>query len=207
MSFNKLKDGRIRRIVLYNQRPKVQTCWNWESGALNKRVSCSQIPIQYQNHILPSSILTYTGFHIYHRPFPSIGIIIFSSTDLRTGPFAMSAPGGAPSPAPRSGSMGPGANGSGMPMNSQQPMSGAPVHPPPTPGPPPPQSGAMSQQNLNQIVSCIYCSSISTESTSLVAIERFLSLAQDLPFDIITDCPLFPGPKRGLSSLPIQICC
>ncbi|KAJ5934050.1 hypothetical protein N7466_003597 [Penicillium verhagenii] len=64
----------------------------------------------------------------------------------------MSAPGGAPSPVPRSGSMGPGANGSGMPMNSQQPLSGTPVHQPPTPGPPPPQSGAMSQQNLNQIV-------------------------------------------------------
>ncbi|KAJ5688563.1 hypothetical protein N7462_002955 [Penicillium macrosclerotiorum] len=64
----------------------------------------------------------------------------------------MSAPGGAPSPAPRSGSMGPGASG-GMPMSSQQPMSGTPVHPTPTPGPPPPQSGAMSQQNLNQIVS------------------------------------------------------
>lgn len=63
----------------------------------------------------------------------------------------MSAPGGAPSPVPRSGSIGPGANGAGM-MNSQQPMSGTPMHPS-TPGPPPPQSGAMSQQNLNQIVS------------------------------------------------------
>ncbi|KAJ5245844.1 hypothetical protein N7468_000827 [Penicillium chermesinum] len=63
----------------------------------------------------------------------------------------MSAPGGAPSPVPRSGSIGPGANGGGMSMNSQQPMSGTPMHPS-TPGPPPPQSGAMSQQNLNQIV-------------------------------------------------------
>ncbi|KAJ5769787.1 uncharacterized protein N7511_001838 [Penicillium nucicola] len=66
----------------------------------------------------------------------------------------MSAPGGAPSPAPRSGSMGPGANGTGMSMASQQPLSGTPVHQPPTPGPGPsaPPSGAMSQQNLNQIV-------------------------------------------------------
>ncbi|KAJ5654730.1 hypothetical protein N7490_001733 [Penicillium lividum] len=75
----------------------------------------------------------------------------------------MSAPGGAPSPVPRSGSMGPGANG--MPMNSQQPLSGQPVHPPPTPGPPPPQSGAMSQQNLNQIVSGISYITISIQST------------------------------------------
>ncbi|KAJ5224207.1 uncharacterized protein N7469_007710 [Penicillium citrinum] len=64
----------------------------------------------------------------------------------------MSAPGGAPSPAPRSGSMGPGANGGNMNMSSQQPLSGTPVQHAPTPGPPPPQSGAMSQQNLNQIV-------------------------------------------------------
>ncbi|OOQ85915.1 hypothetical protein PEBR_23086 [Penicillium brasilianum] len=64
----------------------------------------------------------------------------------------MSAPGGAPSPAPRGGSMGPGASGGNMPMSSQQPMSGTPVHSAPPPGPPPPQSGAMSQQNLNQIV-------------------------------------------------------
>ncbi|EAA65698.1 hypothetical protein AN0292.2 [Aspergillus nidulans FGSC A4] len=63
----------------------------------------------------------------------------------------MSAPGGAPSPAPRSGSMGPGA-GVSMPPH-QQPMTTTPVGAP-TPGPPPPQasSGAMSQQNLNQIV-------------------------------------------------------
>ncbi|KAJ6037393.1 transcription initiation factor TFIID subunit [Penicillium herquei] len=62
----------------------------------------------------------------------------------------MSAPGGgAPSPVPRGGSMGPGNN-----MNPQQPMpGGAPMHhQPPTPGPPPPSTGAMSQQNLNQIV-------------------------------------------------------
>lgn len=39
-----------------------------------------------------------------------------------------------------------------MPMSSQ-PLSGTPVQHAPTPGPPPPQSGAMSQQNLNQIVS------------------------------------------------------
>ncbi|KAL4907492.1 hypothetical protein BDW74DRAFT_125019 [Aspergillus multicolor] len=62
----------------------------------------------------------------------------------------MSAPGGAPSPAPRSGSMGPG--GVSMPPH-QQPMATTPVGAP-TPGPPPtqPASGAMSQQNLNQIV-------------------------------------------------------
>ncbi|KAJ5678513.1 WD40 repeat-like protein [Penicillium maclennaniae] len=60
----------------------------------------------------------------------------------------MSAPGGAPSPAPRSGSLGPGANGGGMPMSSQPPLSGTPVHQPPTQG----QSSPMSQQNLNQIV-------------------------------------------------------
>ena len=66
-------------------------------------------------------------------------------------PIAMSAPGGAPSPGPRSGSMGPGANGGGMPMSSQPPLSGTPVHQPPTPG----QSGPMSQQNLNQIVSYV----------------------------------------------------
>ncbi|KAJ5296148.1 hypothetical protein N7508_010969 [Penicillium antarcticum] len=66
----------------------------------------------------------------------------------------MSGPGGAPSPAPRSGSMGPGSNGTGMSMASQQPLSGTPVHQPSTPGPGPsaPPSGAMSQQNLNQIV-------------------------------------------------------
>ncbi|OJI96314.1 hypothetical protein ASPVEDRAFT_35689 [Aspergillus versicolor CBS 583.65] len=62
----------------------------------------------------------------------------------------MSAPGGAPSPAPRSGSMGPGA-GVSMPSHQQQ-MVSTPVGAP-TPGPaPPPPSGAMSQQNLNQIV-------------------------------------------------------
>jgi transcription initiation factor TFIID subunit 5 len=65
----------------------------------------------------------------------------------------MSAPGGAPSPAPRTGSMGSGAGGS---MPPQQQMATTPVGAP-TPGPPPPPpSGAMSQQNLNQIVSvCI----------------------------------------------------
>lgn len=64
----------------------------------------------------------------------------------------MSAPGGAPSPGPRSGSMGPGVNGNGMAMPSQQPLPGTPVHSAPTPGPSAPPSGAMSQQNLNQIV-------------------------------------------------------
>lgn len=38
-----------------------------------------------------------------------------------------------------------------MPMSSQPPLSGTPVHQPPTPG----QSGPMSQQNLNQIVSYV----------------------------------------------------
>ncbi|PYH36777.1 uncharacterized protein BO87DRAFT_231363 [Aspergillus neoniger CBS 115656] len=63
----------------------------------------------------------------------------------------MSAPGGAPSPAPRSGSMGP---GGGMSMPPQQPMTNAgPVTPGPPAPPPPPPGGPMSQQNLNQIVS------------------------------------------------------
>nr|XP_001388955.2 transcription initiation factor TFIID subunit [Aspergillus niger CBS 513.88] len=62
----------------------------------------------------------------------------------------MSAPGGAPSPAPRSGSMGP---GGGMSMPPQQPMTNAgPVTPGPPAPPPPPPGGPMSQQNLNQIV-------------------------------------------------------
>ncbi|KAG2416337.1 hypothetical protein HFD88_007552 [Aspergillus terreus] len=61
----------------------------------------------------------------------------------------MSAPGGAPSPAPRSGSMGPGGGGMSMPPHQQSMSASTPV----TPGPPaPPPSGAMSQQNLNQIV-------------------------------------------------------
>lgn len=42
-----------------------------------------------------------------------------------------------------------------MPMPSQPPLSGTPVHQTSSTGPPAPQSGAMSQQNLNQIVSCI----------------------------------------------------
>ncbi|PYH76517.1 hypothetical protein BO82DRAFT_203653 [Aspergillus uvarum CBS 121591] len=65
----------------------------------------------------------------------------------------MSAPGGAPSPAPRSGSMGPGPGGMSMPP--QQPMTNTgPVTPGPPAPPPPPPGGPMSQQNLNQIV-CI----------------------------------------------------
>ncbi|OJJ86704.1 uncharacterized protein ASPGLDRAFT_44551 [Aspergillus glaucus CBS 516.65] len=62
----------------------------------------------------------------------------------------MSAPGGAPSPAPRSGSIGPGGGGMSMPPQQSMPAT----TPGPTPGPPSaPPSGAMSQQNLNQIVS------------------------------------------------------
>lgn len=62
----------------------------------------------------------------------------------------MSGPGGAPSPAPRSGSMGPG--GVSIPGHQQQ-IASTPV----TPGPGPSPSGAMSQQNLNQIVSFSLC--------------------------------------------------
>lgn len=66
----------------------------------------------------------------------------------------MSAPGGAPSPAPRSTSIGPG--GAGISMPPQQPMVGTPPVGVSTPGPPPTQSGPMSQQNLNQIVGCSF---------------------------------------------------
>lgn len=83
-------------------------------------------------------------------------IYLATSGVFHTASIAMSAPGGAPSPAPRGGSMGPGANGGSMPMSQQQ-MSGQTVHSAPPPGHPPPQSGAMSQQNLNQIVSYISC--------------------------------------------------
>jgi hypothetical protein len=66
----------------------------------------------------------------------------------------MSAPGGgAPSPAPRSGSIGPNA-----PMSvPQQPLAANPpvVHTPTTPGPSAPPT-PVSQQNLNQIVSCTF---------------------------------------------------
>lgn len=68
----------------------------------------------------------------------------------------MSAPGGgggAPSPAPRSGSIGPNAT---MPLPPQQPIAaGNPpiVHTPTTPGPSGPPQAPVSQQNLNQIVS------------------------------------------------------
>ncbi|OJJ47915.1 hypothetical protein ASPZODRAFT_131520 [Penicilliopsis zonata CBS 506.65] len=62
----------------------------------------------------------------------------------------MSAPGGAPSPAPRSANI---AGGGSMPMQQQQPMaSTTPVGAPPQGTHQPPQSSAMSQQNLNQIV-------------------------------------------------------
>ncbi|EGC46172.1 predicted protein [Histoplasma capsulatum var. duboisii H88] len=59
----------------------------------------------------------------------------------------MSGP-GAPSPGPRSASMGP---GGGVPMSQQQQVNGGPpaAASPATSGPP---SGVMSQQNLNQIV-------------------------------------------------------
>lgn len=65
----------------------------------------------------------------------------------------MSAPGGAPSPAPRSGSMGP---SGGMPMPPQQPMAPNPPVTGGAPGPTPPSNPAMSQQNLNQIVSELF---------------------------------------------------
>lgn len=61
----------------------------------------------------------------------------------------MSAPGGAPSPAPRSASIGP---GGGMSMPPQQPMPSPQVGGG-TPGPATGSTGVMSQQNLNQIVS------------------------------------------------------
>ncbi|KAJ9214957.1 hypothetical protein DTO166G4_3549 [Paecilomyces variotii] len=59
----------------------------------------------------------------------------------------MSAPGGAPSPAPRSASIGP---GGGMPMPPQQPMPSPQVGGG-TPGSATGSTGVMSQQNLNQI--------------------------------------------------------
>lgn len=110
----------------------------------------------YQNHpsirqvcIAVPNLSEYIVYKPRNIPLASSGV---SNTAFIT----MSAPGGAPSPAPRGGSMGPGANGGSMPMSQQQ-MSGQPVHSAPPPGPPPPQSGAMSQQNLNQIVSIISC--------------------------------------------------
>lgn len=69
----------------------------------------------------------------------------------------MSAPGGgAPSPAPRSGSIGPNAP---MPVPPQQPIAANPpvVHTPTTPGPSGPPT-PVSQQNLNQIVSPAFSS-------------------------------------------------
>lgn len=56
--------------------------------------------------------------------------------------------------------MGPGANANGMSMPSQGSLPGTPVHSAPTPGPSAPPSGAMSQQNLNQIVSVAIYSSL-----------------------------------------------
>jgi hypothetical protein len=70
----------------------------------------------------------------------------------------MSAPGGgAPSPAPRSGSIGPNAS---MPVPQQQPIAANPqvVHTPTTPGPSGPSPAPVSQQNLNQIVSLLVVS-------------------------------------------------
>ncbi|KAL1988081.1 hypothetical protein VTN96DRAFT_1112 [Rasamsonia emersonii] len=62
----------------------------------------------------------------------------------------MSAPGGgAPSPAPRSASIGP---NTGVPLPPQQPMTGNPPVAPATPAPAGGSSGPVSQQNLNQIV-------------------------------------------------------
>jgi transcription initiation factor TFIID subunit 5 len=61
----------------------------------------------------------------------------------------MSAPGGAPSPVPRSGSIGP---GSGIAMPPQQQMSTGPPSAGAPPGSGSTPTGGMSQQNLNQIV-------------------------------------------------------
>lgn len=85
----------------------------------------------------------------------------------------MSAPGGggAPSPAPRSGSIG-GANASMPPLPPQQPMAAnAPVvHTPTTPGPSGPPPAPVSQQNLNQIVSSfLLCQAFSLYLCLLVA--------------------------------------
>lgn len=65
----------------------------------------------------------------------------------------MSAPGGAPSPSPRSASIGPNTT-IAMPtqqtMNSNSSVAGGPS------GPGGSSGGGMSQQNLNQIVSHLY---------------------------------------------------
>lgn len=97
----------------------------------------------------------------------------------------MSAPGGAPSPGPRSGSMGPGVNGNGMAMPSQQPLPGTPVHSAPTPGPSAPPSGAMSQQNLNQIVGAIVI--------YLCVVQEVFLVPLYYPFAIIVPCTLCPS--------------
>lgn len=97
----------------------------------------------------------------------------------------MSAPGGAPSPGPRSGSMGPGVNGNGMAMPSQQPLPGTPVHSAPTPGPSAPPSGAMSQQNLNQIVGAIVI--------HLCVVREVFVVPLCCPFAMIVPCTLCPS--------------
>lgn len=129
-------------------------------------------------------------------PFASSGV---SNTAFVT----MSAPGGAPSPAPRGGSMGPGANGGSMPMSQQQ-MSGQPVHSAPPPGPPPPQSGAMSQQNLNQIVSIISC--LCTAGYLVSTDCRYLALALFSAFWSSLVLGVWGWwPARSLS-LPVSAC-
>ncbi|KAJ5131280.1 uncharacterized protein N7515_007319 [Penicillium bovifimosum] len=62
----------------------------------------------------------------------------------------MSAPGGAPRPAPRSNSMGPGASGTGIAM-PQQSVSQTPIQPAPQTGQSAPPSGTMTTEVVNQI--------------------------------------------------------
>lgn len=110
----------------------------------------------------------------------------------------MSAPGGgAPSPAPRSGSIGPNAS---MPVPQQQPIAANPpvVHTPTTPGPSGPSPAPVSQQNLNQIVSsCLFrfkclclCASVMHDWViglvcSLWTIWKSLLASMSLPLDHI----------------------
>ena len=103
----------------------------------------------------------------------------------------MSAPRGAPSPAPRSGSIGPG--GGGMSMPPQQSMQS--TTPGPTPGPAPAPSGAMSQQNLNQIVS--FCWLISWLSSTCVRLISVNSLRWKMPLHF----PVLVSGSFGLQSL------